>query len=88
VDLERATGIEPATLSLGSSEGSRDLRQKWLSLLKVEPGLDSLRDDPRFDEWVKRVERIWSGRRGSTVLMELTPQDFMAVCLAAGSEAA
>ncbi len=26
-----------------------------MSLLKVEPGLDSVRDDPRFDELVERV---------------------------------
>ena len=26
-----------------------------MSLLKVEPGLDSVRDDPRFDELVNRV---------------------------------
>ena len=26
-----------------------------MSLLKVEPGLDSVRDDPRFDELIKRV---------------------------------
>jgi hypothetical protein len=26
-----------------------------MSLLQVDPGLDSVRDDPRFDELVKRV---------------------------------
>jgi serine/threonine protein kinase/TolB-like protein/Flp pilus assembly protein TadD len=30
-------------------------REAWMSLLKVEPGLDPVRDDPRFDELVKRV---------------------------------
>jgi serine/threonine-protein kinase len=36
-------------------EQSYQRREVWMSLLKVEPGLDSLRDDPRFDELVKRV---------------------------------
>ena len=36
-------------------EQSYQRRELWMSLLKVEPGLDSLRDDPRFDELVKRV---------------------------------
>ena len=36
-------------------EQSYQRREYWMMLLKVEPGLDSLRDDPRFDELVKRV---------------------------------
>ena len=36
-------------------EKSYQRREPWMSLLKVEPGLDSVRDDPRFDELVKRV---------------------------------
>ena len=36
-------------------EKSYQTREAWMSLLKVEPGLDSVRDDPRFDELVKRV---------------------------------
>jgi hypothetical protein len=36
-------------------EKSYQTREPWMRLLKVEPGLDSVRDDPRFDELVKRV---------------------------------
>jgi eukaryotic-like serine/threonine-protein kinase len=36
-------------------EKSYQRRESWMSLLKVEPGLDSVRDDPRFDELVKRL---------------------------------
>jgi len=36
-------------------EKSYQRREPWMSLLKVEPGLDSVRDDPRFDELIKRV---------------------------------
>ena len=36
-------------------EKSYQARESWMSLLQVEPGLDSVRDDPRFDELVKRV---------------------------------
>jgi eukaryotic-like serine/threonine-protein kinase len=36
-------------------EKSYQRREPWMCLLKVEPGLDSVRDDPRFDELVKRV---------------------------------
>lgn len=36
-------------------EKSYQRRESWMTLLKVEPGLDSLRDDPRFDELVERV---------------------------------
>jgi tetratricopeptide (TPR) repeat protein len=36
-------------------EKSYQKRESWMSLLKVEPGLDSIRDDPPFDELVKRV---------------------------------
>lgn len=36
-------------------EESYKRREVWMSLLKVEPGLDSLHDDPRFNELVKRV---------------------------------
>jgi serine/threonine-protein kinase len=38
-------------------EKSYQRRESWMTLLKVEPGLDSLRDDPRFDELVNRLER-------------------------------
>jgi tetratricopeptide (TPR) repeat protein len=36
-------------------EKSYQTREKWMSLLKAEPGLDSVRDDPRFDELVERI---------------------------------
>jgi eukaryotic-like serine/threonine-protein kinase len=36
-------------------EKSYQKRESWMNLVKVEPGLDSLRDDPRFDELVTRV---------------------------------
>ena len=36
-------------------EKSYQTREAWMSLLQVDPGLDSVRDDPRFDELVKRV---------------------------------
>ena len=36
-------------------EKSYQTREAWMSMLKVEPGLDAVRDDPRFDDLVKRV---------------------------------
>ena len=36
-------------------EKSFERRELWMHLLKVEPGLDALHDDPRFDELVGRV---------------------------------
>ena len=36
-------------------EKSYQKRESWMTLIKVEPGLDSVRDDPRFDELIKRV---------------------------------
>jgi hypothetical protein len=36
-------------------EHSYQNREYWMMLLKVEPGLDSLRDDPRYNELVKRM---------------------------------
>ncbi len=37
-------------------EKSYQRRELWMHVLKVEPTLDSLRDDQRFDELVKRVD--------------------------------
>jgi serine/threonine protein kinase/Tfp pilus assembly protein PilF len=37
-------------------EKSYQRRELWMYVLNVEPRLDSLRGDPRFDELVKRVE--------------------------------
>jgi serine/threonine-protein kinase len=36
-------------------EQSYQTREFWMMFLKLEPGLDSLRHDPRFDELVRRV---------------------------------
>ena len=36
-------------------EQSYQTREWWMMLLKVEPGLDSLHNDPRFDALVRRV---------------------------------
>jgi serine/threonine protein kinase/tetratricopeptide (TPR) repeat protein len=36
-------------------EQSYQTREWWMMTLKVEPGLDSLRHDPRFDDLVRRV---------------------------------
>jgi hypothetical protein len=37
-------------------EKSYQRRKFWMAHLQVEPRLDSLRGDPRFDELVRRVE--------------------------------
>jgi serine/threonine-protein kinase len=37
-------------------EKSYQRREFWMSMLKVDPRIDSLRDDPRFNELVERVE--------------------------------
>jgi tetratricopeptide (TPR) repeat protein len=36
-------------------EKSYQRREVWMALLQVDPRLDALRDDPRFDELVRRV---------------------------------
>jgi tetratricopeptide (TPR) repeat protein len=37
-------------------EKSFQLRELWIANLQVEPRLDSLRDDPRYQELIKKVE--------------------------------
>jgi hypothetical protein len=37
-------------------EKSYARREIWMAYLKIEPRLDSLRGDARFDDLVKRVE--------------------------------
>jgi hypothetical protein len=37
-------------------EKSYQRREFWMAHLKIEPRLDSLRGDPRFEELVRRVE--------------------------------
>ena len=42
--------------ALNYLEKSYQRREMWMAYLQVDPRLDPLRDDPRFDELVKRVE--------------------------------
>ncbi len=37
-------------------EKSYQRHELWMSYLHVDPLMDSLRDDPRFDELIRRVE--------------------------------